>query len=851
MRKLIEAMSASQCLHLPSQTFQVYVAIAVICILGHLSSPMIDVHRPIHVGNRSRALEDCLLVVMLSNIEDKESRAWHRQSFLDQTQNMTKKHTSQRSRSSFPVPLTSSTLVDIRFAVPLMDSALEVERLRLEESQTFHDIIELKRPELTEHDADGFPTETNFDAMNEAEALLNSWTSCEAKYFIRAETAYVINYKALAHATEALPSKSVYFGSMITKFPTPLLETRVAGSLSHSYLPVHAFGGFYGVSHDVLQLMTERTTVRTVVRKDIGYQVPWQDRALGLALFRSQVSLKNMFYLKGVYHLCSTTTLSCKDYTDFIAFKVAEEATSPGTTAQYKSIQDLLGCKGERSIDTKLVKIPDNRGKSLDSTLWPIVECAELSTEGQTFFQNVTREGAIASAELSEDTSCAEQFYILENPDVVPLIENGTYKSGREHYVDKGWKNFGKSYFCPDYCKGRKVSECLKDCDKERFYLEQYDDVREGVKLGWFPNGWTHFDAHGRKELRAWSCLRMHQPKSLGSLKGCKEVWTKFIDNTYPVVKTWSVWGEPNDLPPDQCKAVLLIDGRGGPWIEFMLRIFRHFVGPDWLFYLIGPPSLTGEWRKKFEGPMFEVVDIPEQFGNLSDYPRQVNELYMSQWLWSETIKCEYVVHTHADVMMFRPGIEEFLGYPYAGAPVSPETYIAPGWSRICTINTRCGGGGGFSIRRKSYTLKALKQCKVPWDKRHYCEDMWYSECMGWMGHSASMAHPVEANRMTLGDRCEVDNPIGIHHAWMFCKSSVCAYVIADSTLYRDIYGDDYLPKAPCLEGEYYYFHKYEDVLQGVPRNVSEYPAWDHYIRVGAREGRFYPCFDPVTPTIT
>ena len=89
-------------------------------------------------------------------------------------------------------------------------------------------------------------------------------------------------------------------------------------------------------------------------------------------------------------------------------------------------------------------------------------------------------------------------------------------------------------------------------------------------------------------------------------------------------------------------------------------------------------------------------------------------------------------------------------------------------------------------------------------------------------------------------------NPIDIRHAWMFCKSSVCAYVIADSILYRAIHGDNYLPKAPCLQGEYYYSTNMKMCF----KECSEYLVWDHYMSVGAKEGRFYPCFDP-TPTIT
>ena len=53
------------------------------------------------------------------------------------------------------------------------------------------------------------------------------------------------------------------------------------------------------------------------------------------------------------------------------------------------------------------------------------------------------------------------------------------------------------------------------------------------------------------------------------------------------------------------------------------------------------------------------------------------------------------------------------------------------------------------------------------------------------------------------------------------------------------------MSKGPCPEGEHVYFHKYGDVGES---SEVDFPAWDHFIKVGRKEGRFYPCFDPVSP---
>ena len=268
---------------------------------------------------------------------------------------------------------------------------------------------------------------------------MSSSSFCKARYFVRAETSYIINFEALFHAAQRLPSASVYFGSIVSHFPTPLLETRVAEGLSHNRLPVHAYGGFYGVSHDVLKRLIQPTTVRTVVRKDISYQVPWQDRAIGLALWRSQTTLKNVYYLNGVYHLCTTASLSCDNnkYTNFVAFKVGNDNAASDTTATSipeAILKTLTACKSERKSEVELLRIPQN-SKSMDSTNWPLEECLNLSAEGQEYLKIVKSEGPVAAAELSEDTTCAEEFYLIENPQAVEMIENGTYKTGRQHII--------------------------------------------------------------------------------------------------------------------------------------------------------------------------------------------------------------------------------------------------------------------------------------------------------------------------------------------------------------------------------------------------------------------------------
>ena len=196
--------------------------------------------------------DDCAVVVLLSKIEESDLRTWHREIHQRQT------------RLFFP------SRVVLRFADAAANGQLRTE------SGIHNDIFELNKMNITNDN--GFPTSSTFDVMRKAKVLLDD-LRCKSKYFVRAETSYVIHYGNLARAVERLPSHSVYFGSIVSRFPTPLLETRVAGGFSHSHLPIHAYGGVYGVSSDLLQDLIVPATERTVVRKDIAYEVPWQDRS--------------------------------------------------------------------------------------------------------------------------------------------------------------------------------------------------------------------------------------------------------------------------------------------------------------------------------------------------------------------------------------------------------------------------------------------------------------------------------------------------------------------------------------------------------------------------------------------
>ena len=149
-----------------------FFAIATIFALVQFGKLFSNVHidKPIvqRESVQRESVPRCVLVVIVSNSEDKELRAWHRQSFSKQTQNMRK-----------------TLQITMRFAVPLPNSARAVDKLR-GEARASGDIIELNNTGSSSAGDDWSPAETNFLLLREARNLLNTGMHGKEKYLFRA-----------------------------------------------------------------------------------------------------------------------------------------------------------------------------------------------------------------------------------------------------------------------------------------------------------------------------------------------------------------------------------------------------------------------------------------------------------------------------------------------------------------------------------------------------------------------------------------------------------------------------------------------------------------------------------------
>ena len=173
-----------------------------------------------------------------------------------------------------------------------------------------------------------------------------------------------------------------------------------------------------------------------------------------------------------------------------------------------------------------------------------------------------------------------------------------------------------------------------------------------------FDSGFHHYKKHGEKEGRSYDCIQ--DPSKIFSFEdkqGCYNAFETFIDKTSPVVKKWSVTGNYlSNTNADTCNTVLFVEGRDHAFLDYALRVHRRYTGPDWTFYLVGPSKVAEKWRQLYEGSMVQIVDLPERFGDLTDIPKQLNDVYMSEFIWDEVIQCERVLVSQTDALLFRHG---------------------------------------------------------------------------------------------------------------------------------------------------------------------------------------------------
>ena len=794
---------------------------------------------PENIEQKSRT---CIIVALQSKSDEFDLRNWQRQDFKSQLSRY-----EQLFRES-NAQLQQRFMIEANFNV-------DMNKIHKDEKRINGDVLFLKTQEVYDNN---YNTPNTFDTFRQILPLLETPT-CENSFLVHADNDFVINYSHLVNSILAMPKSSTYFGTMIPNTPIPNLSERTFVSFAYDVLPIWALGGLYGISVDVVRHLTKPEVEQTVLKKEGLYVFPQEDQAIGVALQRSNFEdqIKYIF-TKAVFHHCPVETFSCEKYGHFMGFSVRSTLADKDRSKNELKLKSLDEISTYRDYCEQTIPQFDEKNyifeidedfRKKQSNDYFFYGCTELNEAGRNKFMSQKKLSLeVHKTDVLGDIECADKVYREAFPDAKMEISSGKYVSGREHFLKVGHLDSSKHFFCPVSCKDQ--TDC---CKKEQRYLDKHPDVKKSVQLGIFRSGLEHYNKYGHfygsKNIYHDGCDGYEKIENdAKDKKSCYDSINTFIQKTEASVNKWPLFGTIPDEPfdPGTCKEVIFIEGKRTDRMDYVLRNHRRFTGPDWKFYLVGPSEVAKTWRQKFNGSMIEVVELPEKFEDFSDYQKQTNHILMSTYLWEDVIKCEHVLVTNTDAILFRHGIEDFMfKYAYVGGPVYSENHPTADWRVLNAINmTHHGGSGGLSLRRKSYMIKALKDCSIPKEGSIYSnEDSWYSACLMELG--APLPSTLVANRFSVGSKCEVDNPFGMHKLWQHCRESQCLSAIFSSSMFQNnlFTPSKSMTTSPCEEGERHYVPQIEGLASAIARgNYSS--GFDHWKKHSEKSEIKYTCFD-------
>jgi len=825
-------------------------------------------------------MKKCIALGMFTRSVEFDLRKWHREVF--------QKHANSHRFSG-------SVDIHLRFGTAAPSDDLEVMDQLNKEVKLHHDLIVYDFKETEKCMPWNRCLMRNQDSLFRGIQHLCDGDNYDGSYFIKVDNDSVLNYNNLAQVFMDLPNESLLVGRLLPNTPLGQLE-RLLTSSTPSFYPVWPHGSFQGFSKDIFEKTLKPENTATVLRQDVGYVFVNSDRATGMQLERAQIVVKNKVFLKGMYYMCSSEHFTCDAYWNSIAFHSGFGWSGKGTNKMAKKIQmmdrihkiqqqcnppdqvfhpadhyffvnqDFLqngntsywlsyGCSTITEGGLRVLRDFDKKHTESEKTLgpsngicadqlyekqWSLLEAAsgsmESIPENQQLGITEGRVGDFSSAFLKK-----MKIHILNR---VANSEDPHFRN-RLRFIQDGHRSNSLQYYCPDGCEvdGSNLKECIEDlsiedltysssssCDLEEEYVRRYPDVLAAVERGDFDSGFHHFTKHGSMQGRVWSCQS----------KYVENFVLEFIRKAIPLMVSWPVTGDKDfQVNPPRCNALVIADGRDHDEMTFVLKNHRRYLGPYWMFYLIGPKHVTDIWRVRYSGPMITIVDLPDHLGNLSDYPADYNRLLLSNFLWKQTIQCENVLVSQTDAILFRHGVGDFFRYDYVGAPIYPESVGATRYWSIMNAYSSAGvgGNGGLSFRKRSAVIRALDKCEIPIPGSP--EDAWMSACI--MLLDGVLPHPTIANRFSVGTKCEVDVPFGIHKPWMNCKKSTFIQALLSSKFHKDLYGEENF-NYDCPEGELLYLLLHRDVAYAVEHGKCA-SGWDHYNKHGRLEkGRTWRC---------
>lgn len=854
----------------------------ILCILMRVVGNIFFATRRLHEETRNfrnlalnlfQRKKKCIAIGMFTRSGEYALRQWHR--------NVYQKHGNSHKYSN-------SVVIYLRFGMAKLAHNDELKTNIKKEIRRYKDIMIYNFVETEECMNLNRCLIRNHFALFEGIQSLCDDDNYVGTYFIKADNDSVLNYEQIARVFLHMPNESVLFGRLIPNTPVHSKLERMISDTALSFYPVWPHGTFQGYSKDLMQESLKSENKATVLHQESNYVFPWSDRGTGLQLYRAQIPIKYRVFLKGHYFMCASENFTCHAYWNSIAFHSGFGFSGNGNDKIQKKLEMMnkiyktqLKCQNNlhdmfREADHYFFADDEFLLKG-NSSFWLRSGCSVVNSDGLRLLKQMDIDHQIALRRLAPmNLKCADKIYrndleVLKNITQVylttpqysklnfdktqgfsqaflnkMLMANhslGYHDSNfemRYHYIHEGHASSSLHYYCPYRCDEQKNINGCAICDREAEYLKLYPDVNNAVNEGIFGSGLDHFIQRGFNEGRTWSCQKKYIPEESGTYAGCQQVFHNFMSAAAPFLQNWTISGDKHyDIQTPNCNALVIIDGRDHPLMDVILKNHRRYLGPYWMFYLIGPKRMTRIWQK-YAGKLVTVVELPEYLDNLSDYPTGYNQVLLSEFLWKDTIECENVLVSQTDALLLRHGIGDFFYYDYVGSPIYSETHPTRYWRIMNAFNPNTvGGNGGLSFRKKSAMVRALENCAIP--SYGIPEDAWFVACTLLL--NGTLPHPTIANRFSVGTKCDVDVPLGTHKLWMNCKTSTCVQTILTSKFHRDVYGESNFNKK-CHEGELLYLAMNDDVARAIQKGHFD-SGWDHYMMYGKFEkGRIWRCLE-------
>ncbi|RDW94948.1 hypothetical protein BP5796_00711 [Coleophoma crateriformis] len=207
-----------------------------------------------------------------------------------------------------------------------------------------------------------------------------------------------------------------------------------------------------------------------------------------------------------------------------------------------------------------------------------------------------------------------------------------------------------------------------------------------------------------------------------------------------------------------------------------MFAILLHFsgiLGPEWPIVLFTTPEAYKDYahsnssaiNRLIKNGGLEIKLLPNgvDFPNTTMYSKYMCEKHM----WEELAPAEHILIFQSDSMLCANSplsVDDFLEYDIIGAPI--------------TAKHGRGFNGGFSLRKRSSTLRVLE--RFDWNNypKPALEDQWYhgrllelqAEDMNLTSTSNIHIPDVNTGKMFAVETQDYPTPVGVHQARRFPK---------------------------------------------------------------------------------